>query len=278
MEIHPCRTNTDIQGRHNDVHFDSVMPITWGMIAKRMTGAGLGLLIAAIPAALLVGGDTARKTYLQIVSSSLSDPNPRLRSGQDPHRGTDAADSRIRGEPLTLAEVRDLRRSAEDGDTQAQFNLGILYEKGRGVTKDPAQAIAWLRRAAEQGFDEAEYALGCCYNGEDGFPRSPGEAARWWAKAAAHGCAEAQYCLGLSYFVGEGVAINAAEAARWWKEAADQNQPNAQYFLGLSYCLGLGVPKAPEQAVYWLRKAGANGIADAGPLLKKLGEGRAKGS
>jgi TPR repeat protein len=51
------------------------------------------------------------------------------------------------------------RRSAEQGNAEAQYRLGVLYERGDGVAKDVAQAAAWYRRAADQGNTEADERL-----------------------------------------------------------------------------------------------------------------------
>ncbi|MFW9297617.1 tetratricopeptide repeat protein, partial [Glaesserella parasuis] len=40
---------------------------------------------------------------------------------------------------------------AEQGDAVAQFNLGVMYDKGRGVNQDYHQAAKWYQKAAEQG-------------------------------------------------------------------------------------------------------------------------------
>ena len=37
------------------------------------------------------------------------------------------------------------------GNIFAQYNLGIMYQDGRGVTKDDAEAVKWYTLAAEQG-------------------------------------------------------------------------------------------------------------------------------
>ena len=47
--------------------------------------------------------------------------------------------------------VRLFRQSAEQGDTAAQFNLGLIYDLGRGVPQDKAEAARWYRMVAEQG-------------------------------------------------------------------------------------------------------------------------------
>ena len=37
------------------------------------------------------------------------------------------------------------------GDADAQFNLGFMYDNGRGVAQNDAEAVRWYRKAAEQG-------------------------------------------------------------------------------------------------------------------------------
>lgn len=50
---------------------------------------------------------------------------------------------------------------AEKGDAWAQYNLGVIYMKGRGVPIDINVALHWLTKAANQNDKEAQYALGC---------------------------------------------------------------------------------------------------------------------
>jgi TPR repeat protein len=52
-----------------------------------------------------------------------------------------------------------LRKAADRGAPDAQFNLGGMYVMGRGVAKNDAEAVAWFRKAAEQGFAPALEAL-----------------------------------------------------------------------------------------------------------------------
>ena len=47
--------------------------------------------------------------------------------------------------------IRELRPLAEQGDADAQFNLGTMYGIGLGVPQDFAKAVKWYRKAAEQG-------------------------------------------------------------------------------------------------------------------------------
>ena len=48
--------------------------------------------------------------------------------------------------------LREWRPLAEQGDAQAQNNLGWMYRNGQGVTQDDKTAVKWYRLAAEQGF------------------------------------------------------------------------------------------------------------------------------
>ena len=40
---------------------------------------------------------------------------------------------------------------AKADDTEIQFNLGIMYSEGRGISKNPDEALYWFKRAAEKG-------------------------------------------------------------------------------------------------------------------------------
>ena len=47
--------------------------------------------------------------------------------------------------------MKEWRPLAEQGDSYAQFNLGLMYDYGLGVIEDDTQAVYWFRKAAEQG-------------------------------------------------------------------------------------------------------------------------------
>jgi len=60
-------------------------------------------------------------------------------------------------------EVVKLRKAAEQGDAKAQYNLGAMYDNGRGVPQNDAEAVAWYRKAAEQGEAKAQSDLATKY-------------------------------------------------------------------------------------------------------------------
>ena len=85
---------------------------------------------------------------------------------------------------------------AETGDAAAQYNLGNLYGKGRGVAQDYGQARAWWEKAAAQGDADAQHNLGILYDNGWGIAQDYGQARAWYEKSAAQGNAIAQYNLG----------------------------------------------------------------------------------
>lgn len=67
--------------------------------------------------------------------------------------------------------IDKLRRDAEQGDAAAQFNLGLVYDEGKAVLQDVAEALKWFRRAAEQGNAKAQFNLGLMYYEGRGVPQ-----------------------------------------------------------------------------------------------------------
>ena len=53
------------------------------------------------------------------------------------------------------AAVRWYRRAAEQGDADAQNNLGVMYGKGQGVPRNYIEAYIWYSLAAAQAYDAA---------------------------------------------------------------------------------------------------------------------------
>ena len=56
-------------------------------------------------------------------------------------------------------EFESYRKAAEQGDAEAQYNLGVCYENGIGVEKDLFEAVRYYRMAAKQGYKDAKKRL-----------------------------------------------------------------------------------------------------------------------
>ena len=59
--------------------------------------------------------------------------------------------------------LREWTPLAERGDAKAQYNLGVMYENGEGVSQHYKTAAKWYRASAEQDFPPAANALGELY-------------------------------------------------------------------------------------------------------------------
>ena len=160
-------------------------------------------------------------------------------------------------------DVPTLTAMAEAGNAAAQYNLGVMYAKGQGVSQDYAAAAGWFRKAADQGYADAQNNLGVMYDNGTGVAQDYAAAVSWYRKAADQGYAFAQFELGKMYAKGQGVPQNNAVAAGWFQTAADQGLVDAQRVLGLIYSLGEGVAQDYVQAHKWFNLAAASGNADA---------------
>ena len=69
---------------------------------------------------------------------------------------------------------------AEQGVASAQFYLGLMHEKGRGVRQDYPTALTWFRKAAAQGFAGPQNNLGLMYERGRGVRRDVVLALMWY--------------------------------------------------------------------------------------------------
>jgi len=136
----------------------------------------------------------------------------------------DGMDAYKRGDYETA--LKELRPLAEQGDAIAQYILGVLYDKGRGVPQDDVQARKWWLKAAKQNYALAQYNLGVLYDKGRGVPQDYVQAREWYRKAAEQGHAPAQYNLGLLYANGWGVPQDYVQAHMWVNLAATQGEEN----------------------------------------------------
>lgn len=129
-----------------------------------------------------------------------------------------AVDAHKRGDYATALHEWSLL--AAQGNRAAQYNLGVMYNEGKGVTQDFREAVRWYRLAAEQGFMNAQYNLGQKYHQGQGVTQDFREAMRWYRLAAEQGEARAQANLGVMYANGEGVTQDYVYAHMWFNIAA----------------------------------------------------------
>ncbi|MFO0698106.1 MAG: caspase family protein [Nitrospira sp.] len=103
---------------------------------------------------------------------------------------TTAEDCAIRGGEYVALDRADYgtalkvwMNAAQDGDPDAQYYVGVLYEKGAEGQPNYAKAADWYRKAADRGVRRAAINLGRLYEQGLGVTKSDAEARQWYAKA-----------------------------------------------------------------------------------------------
>lgn len=124
---------------------------------------------------------------------------------------------------------------AEQGNPDAQFNLGVMYDEGYGVEKDQFKAVEWYTKAANQGYAKAQSNLGFMYAQGKGTPLDYKKATEWFTKAADQGYGEAYYNLGMMYGQGDGVPKNLKKAKEYIKQGClHKDQDSCDVYAKLS--------------------------------------------
>ena len=87
-----------------------------------------------------------------------------------PPRRTTAVDCRIRGGEYTIYDRANYQTSlkiwlaeAEQGNVEAQYYVGKIYEGGLGTPADYTAAAVWYERAAAKGHSASQFSLGSLY-------------------------------------------------------------------------------------------------------------------
>jgi len=185
--------------------------------------------------------------------------------------------------------IRMLKQLASQDITEAQFKLGVMYQKGQGIAQDHQVARRWFEKAALKEHVKAQYNLGMMYKDGLGGDADYRAAIMWWELAAKQGHVNAQYnlvviCkkyaekgdpsaqhkLGRMYFRGAGVPFDRNEAFIWFKKAAEAYYPPALYWAGLCYENGFGTGSDISQAIKCFDKAAELGLSEANTKLRSL--------
>lgn len=124
--------------------------------------------------------------------------------------------------------------AAKEGKVSAMYEVGKLYERGRGTDLNLALAANWFQKAADAG---------------DAFAKSR---------------------LGIMCFEGRGVGKNYKKALRLLNAAVKSNVPGAQHQLASMYELGTGVAQNLQKAIYWYTQSEKNGYYLAKNKLTRL--------
>ncbi len=79
--------------------------------------------------------------------------------------------------------TNDLLKIAREGNAKAQYNLGHMYDRGEGVSKDYKEAVRWFQLSAVQGYAPAQHNLGMMYAMGQSVPQDDIQAYMWLSLA-----------------------------------------------------------------------------------------------
>jgi len=131
---------------------------------------------------------------------------------------------------------------------------------------DYGTAVAIWRPLAEQGEADAQFNLGQAYRLGRGVPIDLGAAQVWFERAAAKGHVDAQTTLGLLLFQNG----NQTGALRWLKAASDKGEPRAMLVYGTALFNGDGVPQDPVAGYAYISRSAAQGLQAAKDTLAQV--------
>ena len=142
------------------------------------------------------------------------------------------------------------QRAANQRFPRAQYNLGFMYLKGRGIEKDLQRALSLYTLAAPQ-IERAKLNCAIIFLGDSGFPRDDAQGLDVLEAMANAGNANAANSLGMAYYYGVPVH-DLTRAAHWFRIAAEAGLTIAQSNLGQLYYNGQGVTRDYVEARRYL--------------------------
>jgi uncharacterized protein len=152
------------------------------------------------------------------------------------------------------------KRTADAGDTRAQYWLGTIYEEGAIVPQDYKRAVNWYKRAASQGEADAQYNLAVMYRNGQGVAQSNKESISWLSRAVKQKHSRAQSDLGSMYAYGIGVRKNPQRALGLFQQSANQCDAIGIVNLGRLYVTGSGVRQNVVTGALWFHVGASLGL------------------
>ena len=143
---------------------------------------------------------------------------------------------------------------AAQGNIDAKYELGGMYYKGQGTSKNMKKAIFWWEQSGEQGHVKAQENLVYMYRSGKEIQQNDKKYLYWLKKSANKGSPEMQFMLAYMYSSGEEINKDKNKAFYWAEKASQQNHPNAQFMLGYMYCRGYGTSQNLEKCASLTRK------------------------
>ena len=116
------------------------------------------------------------------------------------------------------------RDAAKQGDVRAQYMLGVIFSMDD--VQNYKEALKWHAKAAEQNFASAQFQIGRMYSRGKGVLEDDEKTICWFKKAADQGHRDAQYHMGELYIKGQRVERDLKRAKYWIEKSLESTDEN----------------------------------------------------
>jgi len=171
------------------------------------------------------------------------------------------------------SNIDDLLQKGNQGDSIAQFDLGMFYLNGTKETPiDYKKAILWLEKSPINKNSQVQFNIGkIYYDGKLG-RRDYNTAFLWFKKSGDQDYPKALFQIAQMYNLGEGTSYNVKMAYKFFKRGAELNDTLSIFWLGICYQSGSGVKENQKEAFNLFEKAASLGLVEAEYKLAEMYE------
>ncbi len=118
-----------------------------------------------------------------------------------------------------------LKKSAELGNAEAQYNLGYFLQNGVDGVKNEKEAVEWYKKSSDNGFNDGHYALMMAYGNGQGIEQNSEKAFEYALKCANNNDATCMWNIVDCYLTGNGVKADTSKFKEWLIKLAKLPNP-----------------------------------------------------
>lgn len=162
-------------------------------------------------------------------------------------------------------------KEAEQGNSEAQFSVGVMYRNGQGIAKNYDESLKWLRISAAQKYRPAIYAIGLAYIHGLGMQKDPHEAMKYFQKGHDLQHARSSEALAMIYLYGQyNVKKDVVKAKTYLHQGLEFGNPASLLMLGMMYLDGEIYETDEYKGPLLIAKASTLGLKAAQEAIKEI--------
>ncbi|WP_348799057.1 tetratricopeptide repeat protein [Flavobacterium adhaerens] len=108
-----------------------------------------------------------------------------------------------------------LKKSAELGNAEAQYNYGYFLQSGTAGIKNEKEAVEWYKKSSDNGFNDGHYAMMMAHGNGQGIEQNSEKAFDYALKCANNNDATCMWNVVNCYLTGNGVKANTTKFKEW---------------------------------------------------------------